>query len=148
MPKLAWKTGTSYGRKDAWSIGYNKAFTVGVWVGNFSAEGAPELSGTNTATPLLFKIFNTIDYNNDNDWFHPPKDSDFRQVCSVTGLPPGNYCSNLIIDRFIPLISTSIRCEHMQEVKVSPKEDISYCNSCAPETGFITKLYRAMKPEV
>ena len=45
MPKIAWKTGTSYGRKDAWSIGYNKKYTVGVWVGNFSGQGIPELSG-------------------------------------------------------------------------------------------------------
>ncbi|MBS1973391.1 MAG: penicillin-binding protein 1C, partial [Bacteroidetes bacterium] len=60
LPKIAWKTGTSYGRRDAWSIGYNKHYTVGVWAGNFSAVGVPELSGANIATPLLFKIFNTI----------------------------------------------------------------------------------------
>ncbi len=45
LPKIAWKTGTSFGRRDAWSIGYNKKYTVGVWVGNFSGEGVPELSG-------------------------------------------------------------------------------------------------------
>ena len=65
MPKIAWKTGTSYGRRDAWSIGYNKKYTVGVWVGNFSGAGAAELSGANVATPLLFRIFNTIDYDSD-----------------------------------------------------------------------------------
>ena len=41
MPKIAWKTGTSYGRRDAWSIGYNKKYTVGIWVGNFSGIGSP-----------------------------------------------------------------------------------------------------------
>src|SRR5690606_20678744 len=35
IPKIAWKTGTSYGRKDAWSIGYNQRYTIGVWAGNF-----------------------------------------------------------------------------------------------------------------
>src|SRR5579871_1040594 len=78
MPKIAWKTGTSYGRRDAWSIGYNKHYTVGIWVGNFSALGVPELSGANVATPLLFKIFNTIDYDNDEEWFHQHKDCDIR----------------------------------------------------------------------
>ncbi len=48
LPRIAWKTGTSYGRKDAWSIGYNKKYTVGVWVGNFSGEGVPELNGTDS----------------------------------------------------------------------------------------------------
>ncbi|HEX3767490.1 MAG TPA: penicillin-binding protein 1C, partial [Puia sp.] len=52
LPKIAWKTGTSYGRRDAWSIGYNRHYTVGVWCGNFSATGIPELSGATTATPL------------------------------------------------------------------------------------------------
>ncbi|MBO9684065.1 MAG: penicillin-binding protein 1C, partial [Flavisolibacter sp.] len=69
MPKIAWKTGTSYGRRDAWSIGYNKNYTVGVWVGNFSGVGVPELSGASTATPLLFRIFNTIDYDSNSDWY-------------------------------------------------------------------------------
>ncbi len=80
MPKIAWKTGTSYGRKDAWSIGYNKKYTVGVWVGNFSGAGVPELSGANTATPLLFKIFNTIDYDSDEEWYAAPPESGVRMV--------------------------------------------------------------------
>ncbi|HVG42552.1 MAG TPA: penicillin-binding protein 1C, partial [Chitinophagaceae bacterium] len=115
MPKIAWKTGTSYGRKDAWSIGYNKQFTIGVWVGNFSGAGAPELSGANTATPLLFKLFNTVDYNNNGDWFAPPEDCSLRKVCSETGLLPGASCTNIVLDYFIPLTSSTIVCQHVQE---------------------------------
>ena len=106
MPKIAWKTGTSYGRRDAWSIGYNKNYTVGVWVGNFSGVGVADLSGANVATPLLFKIFNTIDYDSDEEWFTQPKDCDIRQVCSETGLIPTDHCTNLTTDYFIPLISS------------------------------------------
>lgn len=148
MPKIAWKTGTSYGRKDAWSIGYNKKYTVGVWVGNFSGQGIPELSGANTATPLLFKIFNSIDYNNDRDWFQPPKDCELRQVCSETGLPPGPYCSNLLSDYFIPLVSSTATCQHVQEVKLSPDESVSYCNNCAPATGYKKKMYKRLAAEM
>jgi penicillin-binding protein 1C len=148
MPKIAWKTGTSYGRKDAWSIGYNKKYTVGVWVGNFSGQGIPELSGANTATPLLFKIFNSIDYNNDRDWFQPPKDCELRQVCNETGLPPGSYCTNLISDYFIPLISSTAICQHIQEIKVSADETISYCNNCAPVNGYKKKMYKKLAAEM
>lgn len=148
MPKIAWKTGTSYGRRDAWSIGYNKNYTVGVWVGNFSGVGVPDLSGSSTATPLLFKIFNTIDYNNDKDWFSPPSDCDIRQVCIETGLKPGVYCSNIIMDQFIPLISTTKECNHLQEIKVSADSTVSYCQQCAPATDYIKKLYRVMAPEM
>ncbi|MEI9942868.1 MAG: hypothetical protein WDN26_01475 [Chitinophagaceae bacterium] len=98
MPKIAWKTGTSYGRRDAWSIGYKKNYTVGIWVGNFSGVGVADLSGSNVATPLLFKIFNTIDYDSDESWFTQPKDCDIRQVCSETGLVPSDHCTNIVTD--------------------------------------------------
>jgi penicillin-binding protein 1C len=60
MPKIAWKTGTSYGRRDAWSIGFNNNYTVGIWCGNFDGKGVPELNGADIATPLLLQIFNAI----------------------------------------------------------------------------------------
>ncbi|MDB5196315.1 MAG: glycosyl transferase [Flaviaesturariibacter sp.] len=148
MPKIAWKTGTSYGRKDAWSIGYNKRYTVGVWAGNFSGAGSPDLSGANTATPLLFKIFNTIDYANDGDWFAPPKGLEQRQVCPETGLLPGPFCTTTTLDYFIPLISSTQTCRHLQEIKVSPDSTIAFCEACAPATGYIKKLYRVLPPEM
>jgi penicillin-binding protein 1C len=148
LPKIAWKTGTSYGRRDGWSIGYNKRYTVGVWVGNFSAQGIPELSGANSATPLLFTIFNTIDYDDDQGWFDRPKDCDQRMVCSETGLPPADHCTNLVTDFFIPLISPAGKCNNMQEVLVSPDEKISYCRSCQPENGYKKKLYKVIPPEM
>ncbi len=148
MPKIAWKTGTSYGRKDAWSIGYNKNFTVGVWVGNFSGQGAAELSGANTATPLLFRIFNTIDYDSDEEWFRQPSDCDIRQVCGETGLVPSDQCTNLVTDYFIPLISSTKTCENRQEIMVSPDEKISYCRSCAPASGYKKKIYKLVEPEM
>jgi penicillin-binding protein 1C len=148
MPKIAWKTGTSYGRRDAWSIGYNQHFTVGTWVGNFSGQGVPELSGANTATPLLFKIFNTIDYDSDAGWFAPPKNCQLRQVCSVSGLPPSPYCTNVILDYFVPLVSSTTTCQHLQEVKISADSSISYCNDCAPAAGYIKKLYPVITPEM
>jgi len=148
MPRIAWKTGTSYGRRDAWSIGYNKNYTVGVWVGNFSGIGVPELSGANTATPLLFKIFNTIDYDSNSDWYGPPKDCDVRQVCSETGLPPGPNCTNFISDYFIPLISSTKQCNHLQEIKISADSLLSYCETCAPSTGYIKRLYKFTTPDM
>jgi len=148
MPKIAWKTGTSYGRRDAWSIGYNKHYTIGIWAGNFSAQGIPELSGANIATPLLFKIFNTIDYDSDQEWFTQPKDCSTRQVCSETGLPPDDYCTNMVSDYFIPLVSPAKKCDNMQEIMVSADEKMSYCQSCVPATGYKKKLYKTIMPDM
>jgi penicillin-binding protein 1C len=148
MPKIAWKTGTSFGKKDAWSIGYNKNYTVGIWTGNFSGVGAADLSGANIATPLLFKIFNTIDYDSDEEWFTQPKDCDIRQVCSETGLAPSEHCTSLVTDYFIPLISSTKVCSNWQETMISPDEKISYCKTCAPETGYKKKWFKTIEPDM
>ncbi|GAA4325066.1 penicillin-binding protein 1C [Flaviaesturariibacter amylovorans] len=148
LPKIAWKTGTSYGRRDAWSIGYNKRYTIGVWVGNFSGTGVPELSGANTATPLLFRLFNSIDYDSDGEWFTPPPDAAQRLVCPESGLPPGPHCSATVMDAFLPLISSTVACSHLKEVALSADGSVSYCGGCLPETGYQRKLFRVLPPEM
>ena len=148
MPKIAWKTGTSYGRRDAWSIGYNKKYTIGVWVGNFSALGIPELSGANVATPLLFKIFNTLDYDSDREWFSQPDDCDSRLVCSETGLPPAEHCENTVFDYFIPLISGTNTCNNLQEIYLSADEKICYCKTCMPAAGYKKKWFKVVSAEM
>jgi len=148
LPRIAWKTGTSYGRRDAWSIGYNKDYTIGVWVGNFSGQGSPALTGADVASPLLFDLFNALAYNSTNEWFAPPASLDFRLVCAETGLVPGEHCDNQLIDYYLPGASTSRRCQHQQEVLVSADGAYSYCRACAPATGYRRELYPNVLPEV
>lgn len=147
IPHIAWKTGTSYGRRDAWSIGYNKRFTVGVWLGNYNGNGVVELSGASVATPLLFDIFNAIDYDSDSTWFGPPADVNFRLVCSETGLLPGVNCSNQIMDEFLPGITSNAVCTHLKEYIISPDEKICYCTSCMPAAGYKKKLFLSQDAE-
>ncbi|TGD83129.1 penicillin-binding protein 1C [Hymenobacter wooponensis] len=148
LPKIAWKTGTSYGRRDAWSIGYNKQYTIGVWVGNFSGQGSPALSGAEVATPLLFDLFNAVAYNSPNNWFVPPATLDFRLVCAESGLVPGENCPNQVIDYFLPNISHGQRCQHQREVLVSADGSFTYCRACAPAAGYRRELYPNLLPEV
>lgn len=148
IPKVAWKTGTSYGRRDAWSIGYNAAYTVGVWVGNFSGDGVKSLVGAEVATPLLFQVFNAIDYNSKKEWFKAPKDLKIRWVCDETGLPPNDFCENQVIDYYLPLVSSTQKCNHLKKVFVSPNGKESYCLTCRPEGKFKTELYPNLAPEM
>ena len=148
LPKIAWKTGTSYGRRDAWSIGYNRDYTIGVWVGNFSGQGSPALTGSDVATPLLFDLFNTLAYNSPNDWFSPPAALDFRLVCAESGRVPGENCPNQVIDYFLPSVSSGQRCQHQREVLVSADGSFTYCRACAPAAGFRRELYPNLLPEV
>lgn len=148
MPKIAWKTGTSYGRRDAWSIGYSSTYTIGVWVGNFSGEGVPELNGADMATPLLFELFNAIDYNSKADWFSMPDKLGIRYVCTNSGKKPGPHCTNLSMDYFIPGVSDNTECQHVKQIFVNPDSTISYCTSCLPKHGYITALYPDLSPEI
>ncbi|MEZ5015979.1 MAG: penicillin-binding protein 1C [Flavipsychrobacter sp.] len=148
LPKIAWKTGTSYGRKDAWSIGYNQNYTIGVWVGNFNGVGVAELNGAGIATPLLFKLFNTIDKHASKDWLVQPDNINFRYVCKETGLIPNDYCTETTTDYFIPSISNNNICDHLKKVWLSANEDISYCPNCMPQSGYIIKEYPNISPDL
>ena len=88
--KIAWKTGTSYGLRDAWAIGNTKKYTVAVWVGNASGEGRPELTGVSTAAPIMFEIFNKLD---STKWFQKPNHlMKAMKVCKDDGYLANEYC--------------------------------------------------------
>ncbi|TKT93724.1 penicillin-binding protein 1C [Dyadobacter frigoris] len=148
LPKIAWKTGTSYGKRDAWSIGYNRKYTIGVWVGNFSGEGIPELSGANTATPLLFSIFNALDYNSSKGWYQMPANVSLRKICAVTGDIPSDFCDHQIIDYYIMGVSPYHKCQHLRYVFTDLSSKISYCTYCLPESGFVKNTYPNLAPEL
>lgn len=88
--EIAWKTGTSFGNKDAWAIGVTRDFVVGVWVGNADGEGRPNVSGVNSAAPLLFDVFNLLPRS---DWFTRPLD-EFTEVtvCAQSGYLARESC--------------------------------------------------------
>ena len=65
LPWFMWKTGTSSGRRDAWAIGHNGRYAVGVWVGRFSGAGHPVFTGRDAAEPLLAELFSVPDIRRD-----------------------------------------------------------------------------------
>lgn len=149
LPRIAWKTGTSYGRRDAWSIGYNQRYTIGVWVGNFSGVGVAELSGANTATPLLFQLFNALDYNSPTGWFRRPGNSlSTRLICPETGDIPGEFCTNPVTDYYIMGVSRYRRCQHRKAVFTNSAGTISYCAHCKTDSGAVRRSYPNLAPEV
>jgi penicillin-binding protein 1C len=106
----------------------------------------PELTGADMATPLLFDIFNTLDYNSGNKWFAEPEDLDFRLVCSESGKVPDEFCQSQVIDYFIPKVSSSQKCTHEKLVYVSADESFSYCTACLPPDGYKSKYYPNLEP--
>jgi penicillin-binding protein 1C len=81
--KIAWKTGTSYGFRDAWAVGVTPKYAVGVWVGNADGEGRPGLIGVLAAAPILFDVFDQL---NNTEWFNQPVDEMIKiPVCKQSG---------------------------------------------------------------
>lgn len=87
---VAWKTGTSFGFRDAWAVGVTPRYAVGVWVGNADGEGRPGLIGVQAAAPVLFDIFQLL---RTDRWFYPPYDEMIRvPVCAKSGYQPLDIC--------------------------------------------------------
>lgn len=130
IPRIAWKTGTSYGRKDAWSIGFNPQYTIGVWAGNFSARPSPELIGAEAAAPILFEIFSAVTSKTEGGWFSQPNSVGIREVCSVSGLVPNPYCKTTVEEYYLPGISSSKRCHIHKEILVDKNTGYQVCRFC------------------
>ena len=88
--QVAWKTGTSFGHRDAWAVGITSKFVVSVWVGNETGEGRPGLTGVSSAAPILFDV---LDMMPSTDWFDVPYD-DLKETatCRISGMLASNHC--------------------------------------------------------
>jgi len=92
--KIAWKTGTSFGFRDAWAVGVSSDYVVGVWVGNADGEGRPGLTGISAAAPVLFDVFSVLPATN---WFDEPLDEMNKiEVCAQSGYRPSEFCEEKI----------------------------------------------------
>ena len=90
-PDIAWKTGTSFGFRDAWAIGTTPAYVVAVWAGNADGEGRPGLSGISSAAPLLFDIFRLLE---PGGWFARPEEGmTLTEICAASGFRAGPDCN-------------------------------------------------------
>lgn len=128
---LAWKTGTSYGQRDAWAAGINPQWTIVVWAGNFDGEGNAGLSGAATAGPVLFDIFNHLTAHDERSWFSRP-DSALApvEICKQSGFAAGPFCKDKIeADAPIDMKSLAL-CPYHKQLTVSADESEQVCSLC------------------
>jgi penicillin-binding protein 1C len=89
-PNIAWKTGTSFGFRDAWAVGTTPDYVIGVWAGNAGGEGRPGLTGSAAAAPVLFDLVNIM---RPSGWFdRPDEELTMIRVCSLSGYRAGPDC--------------------------------------------------------
>lgn len=141
--KIAWKTGTSFGNRDAWAIGTTAKYVVGVWVGNSDGEGRPNLTGVGTASPLMFEVFDALPKTN---WFLTPfEDLIEENICDISG--------NLAL----PICKSSLKriqkngvkakpCPYHIEVQVDKTAQYRVHTNCESVRNIITKPWFVLPP--
>lgn len=105
VQRVAWKTGTSFGFRDAWTVGIVGPYVLAVWIGNFSGEGNPAFVGVQAAAPLFFEIVDSIRAQQRDHTIPPlqmPANLSQVEVCAVSGQLPGAYCRVHKLTWFIP----------------------------------------------
>lgn len=92
--KIAWKTGTSFGNRDAWAIGITPDYVVSVWTGNANGEGRPGLVGLKSSAPILFEIFSILPST--KEWFDKPINLFYNApLCKESGFIASEYCDKI-----------------------------------------------------
>ncbi len=148
LPKIAWKTGTSYGHKDAWSVGFTPDFTVGVWVGNFDGAGVPELVGAEAAAPILFSIFQGLRSARGNRWFVCPNNVKIRRVCAVSGMIPTKNCDATVTELYLPGISSNAPCTVHRKILIDNATKTRLCSACKTGRKYTEKIVEIWPPRV
>jgi penicillin-binding protein 1C len=116
--KIAWKTGTSFGFRDAWAIGITPDYVVAIWIGNADGEGRPGLTGIKAAAPLLFDIFSQLPKS--SSWFTPPLEDMCKiKICIESGHRVSDLCEKTDLARMPKSCLNTLACPYHQTVHLT-----------------------------
>ena len=115
-PLIAWKTGTSHGFRDAWSVGVSGDYVLVVWLGNFNGRGNNALVGRTCAVPLMFDLFSRLQLP--EKAVAPPEDVRHVDLCAASGDLPGPWCTQVSSGWFIPGVSPISLCQIHRQILV------------------------------
>jgi penicillin-binding protein 1C len=102
---IAWKTGTSWGFRDAWSAGIVGPYVLVVWIGDFAGDSNPAFVGVDAAAPLFFRIADALNLARADDIvlpLLPPQGVSKVAVCAESGDLPNIYCPHTVETWYIP----------------------------------------------
>jgi len=141
---IAWKTGTSFGYRDAWAIGLNPGYLVGVWVGNADGEGRPGLTGVNVAAPLMFDVFGLLP---SSGWFETPfEEMTEIEICIRSGFRAGPDC-DLTEIRMVPEAGERMEaCPYHRVIHLDQTEQFRTNSSCYETSMMVNASWFVLPP--
>lgn len=138
--KIAWKTGTSYSHRDAWSIGYDPYYTVGVWAGNFDNKESQDIVGVKAASPLMFDVFKSITKETNPKWFSIPDGVGIRRVSTVSGKIPNSWDDSTKPEFYIKGITNEDKCNIRQKIFIDKKTGLRLYYHCLDGKEYESKI--------
>lgn len=145
--RVAWKTGTSFGFRDAWAIGLTPKYCVVVWVGNTTGEGRPELTGINTAAPIMFDIFRLLPTA---EWFQSPSSGfTYLPTCKKSGYKASVDCKE--VDTILVSESTvnkTSNCPYCKKIHLDKTGMFSVNESCESPGNMIHTSWFILPPTI
>ncbi|MGD9978429.1 MAG: penicillin-binding protein 1C [Bacteroidales bacterium] len=142
--KIAWKTGTSYGFRDAWAIGVTPDYTVSVWVGNADGEGRAELIGVAAAAPVMFDIFSTLPNSGwfDTPWFNLKATT----TCKQSGFMASASCTDTITE-YVPAVQTkTLPCAYHRIIYLDKEKKHRVTLQCAKQEEMVQEKWFVLPP--
>lgn len=145
MHPVAWKTGTSYGFRDAWAVGITPRYAVGVWAGNATGEGKPGLVGAQTAGPVLFDVLNLLPSS--PNWFERPSNLFIEaEVCRRSGHLKSRFCEESDTLLILPAGMKTEACPYHHLVTLSADGTRRIYENCADTEPTIQQLWFTLPP--
>ena len=131
-PDIRWKTGTSQGRRDAWSIGYDNRYTVLVWVGNMDQAPSQFLTGAMAAAPVMFEILEGLQSQKGVAEIRGTSTSELEEVevCAFSGDAPSSYCPLKRTVKALKGKRPAGSCRFHQQVLLDKKSGLRVLKGC------------------
>ncbi len=148
MPDAAWKTGTSFGHRDAWALGISGDYAAGVWVGNPDGRPRKGISGAKHAGPLLFRLLRLASPGGRI----PQKPQRAAiipvTVCAHSHELPGAFCTRTTQMDIIPGKTKMKPCSLCRQVLVNPESGFRVTGKCIGDRKLEKRIVRTISPEL
>jgi penicillin-binding protein 1C len=148
VPAVAWKTGTSYGHRDAWAVGFSARTTIGVWVGNFDGKPRKGISGSQHAGPLLFDLFRALEPGGGGPMKPEGLIRDEIEVCALSHELPGPFCPQRARIAYLPGTSKLTTCMLHRRMLVDAETGELLAGDCVSRRPHEFRLLTIHPPEL